>query len=153
MKPQVQHFQFPRKTWQVVTEHALRELAFRESQDTTSRIENLRPFHFEEETESNYGRQIWCFESLTALGANGRRVECGALEFSIEYGLIELIQCRWFSNDKQRDLWIAEHLEPPSPQASSCALTRVWIYLAILSVLFLAIGWTVSLLRFLNVSI
>ncbi|MFM8573667.1 MAG: hypothetical protein ACKOAU_18885 [Pirellula sp.] len=153
MRPQVEHIQFPKKTWQTVTEHALRELAFRESHNSASRIENLRPCDFAEETEDSYGRQIWCFESMTRLGSNERRVEFGVLEFSIEYGLIELVQCRWFANDKLRDQWISDRLDPPGRAASGRSMTKVWVYLAILGVLSLAIGWTISLFQFLNVSI
>ena len=153
MRPQVENIQFPRKTWQAVTEHALRELSFRESGVASSRIENLRPCYFEEETENQYGHQVWCFESMNLQSPDGRRIECGALEFSVEYGLLELIECRWFPTDKQRELWITECSDPPSEVASCCSMTKVWIYLAILGVLFLAGGWVISLLRFLNVSI
>ncbi|MFN5395228.1 MAG: hypothetical protein ACK5EO_15110 [Planctomycetota bacterium] len=153
MRHQVEHIQFPKKTWQAVTEHALRELSFRESEESASRIENLRPYHFEEETESKYGRQIWCFESMTCQSPSDRRIECGVLEFSIESGLLELIDCHWFSSGSQRDQWIGQRLDPPAEVASSCMLTKVWVYLAILGVMFLAIGWTISLLRFLNVAI
>lgn len=153
MRPQVDHIQLPPKTWQAVTEHALRELSYRDSKDTFSRIENLRPSFLAEETETAYGRQIWCFESMNPQNADGRRNECGALEFSLEYGLLELVHCCWFQNDKEREEWICERITPASEPASCCGMTRIWIYLAILGVLFLAIGWTVSLLRYLNVSI
>jgi len=153
VRPQVEHIQLPRKIWQAVTEHALRELTFRESQDAASRIENLRPCHIQEETDVVYGRQMWCFESTSGQHADGKRIEFGALEFSIEYGLLELIQCCWFENDQQRDDWIYQRLTPDADSASGYGMTKVWIYLAILGVLFLAIGWTVSLLRFLNVTI
>jgi len=153
VRPQVENIQFSKKTWQTVTEHALKELAFRDSHDTTSRIENLRPCYFEEETEYKYGRQVWCFETMSRHNSSDRRSECSAMEFSIEYGLIELIQCRWFPDDKLRELWISERLDPPADAPSCCSMTKLWIYLAVLGVLFLALGWTVSLLRFLNVSI
>lgn len=153
LRHQVEHIQFPRKTWQAVTEHALRELSFRETQETSSRIENLRPCHFEEETESRYGRQIWCFESMTQYSPSERKTECGALEFSMEYGLLELVDCFWFASDTEREEWIDQRLNPPAKVASCCTMTRVWVYLAILGVLFLAMGWTISLLRFLNVTI
>lgn len=153
MRPPVEHIQFPRKTWQTVTEHALRELTFRESFDQSSRIENLRPYYFEDETENAFGRQIWCFEAMGLQAGTGRKLEFGVLEFSIEYGLIELSQCRWFQNDHQLEQWISQRLDPHTEPASCCATTKLWVYLAILGILFLAIGWTVSLFRFLNVSI
>ena len=153
MRPPVEHIQFPRKTWQTVTEHALRELTFRESFDQSSRIENLRPYYFEDETENAFGRQIWCFEAMGLQAGTGRKLEFGVLEFSIEYGLIELSQCRWFQNDKQLEQWISQRLDPHTEPASCCVTTKLWIYLAMLGILFLAIGWTVSLFRFLNVSI
>lgn len=153
LRHQVEHIQFPRKTWQAVTEHALRELSFRESQEASSRIENLRPCHFEEETESRYGRQIWFFESMSYQVPHERKIECGALEFSMEYGLLELVDCYWFASDTEREVWIEQRLNPPVDVASCCTMTRVWVYLAILGVVFLAMGWTFSLLRFLNVTI
>jgi hypothetical protein len=153
VRPPVEHIQFPRKTWQTVTEHALRELTFRESFDQSSRIENLRPYYFEDETENAFGRQIWCFEAMGLQAGTGRKLEFGVLEFSIEYGLIELSQCRWFQNDKQLEQWISQRLDPHTEPASCCVTTKLWIYLAMLGILFLAIGWTVSLFRFLNVSI
>ncbi|MCY3006523.1 MAG: hypothetical protein NTV29_11180 [Planctomycetota bacterium] len=153
MRPPVEHIQFPRKTWQTVTEHALRELAFHESCDQSSRIENLRPCYFEDETENAFGRQIWCFEAMGLQVGAGRKLEFGVLEFSIEYGLIELSQCRWFQNDNQLEQWISQRLDPHTEPASCCVTTKLWVYLAILGILFLAIGWTVSLFRFLNVSI
>ena len=153
LRHQVEHIQFPRKTWQAVTEHALRELSFRELQESPSRIENLRPCHFEEETESRYGRQIWFFESTTYPSPGARKIECGALDFSMEYGLLELVDCFWFANDSEREDWIDQRLNPTDEVASCCKMTRVWVYLAILGVVFLAMGWTFSLLRFLNVTI
>jgi hypothetical protein len=153
VRPQVDPIQFSKKTWQTVTGHALKELAFRESQDNNSRIENLRPFFFEEETEVNYGRQVWCFESMTRQNSRDRKIEYGVMEFSIEYGLIELIQCRWFPEEQHRELWIAQRLDPTSDGPSCCSMTKIWVYLAVLGVLFLALGWLVSLLRFLNVFI
>ena len=153
MRPPVEHIQFPRKTWQAVTEHALRELKFHESCDQSSRIENLRPYYFEDETENAFGRQIWCFEAMGLQAGTGRKLEFGVLEVSIEYGLIELSQCRWFQNDNQLEQWISQRLDPHTEPASCCVTTKLWVYLAILGILFLAIGWTVSLFRFLNVSI
>jgi hypothetical protein len=153
VRPPVEHIQFPRKTWQAVTEHALRELTFHESCDRSSRIENLRPYYFEDETENAFGRQIWCFEAMGLQSGTGRKLEFGVLEFSIEYGLIELSQCCWFQTDKQLEHWISQRLDPPREVASCCSTTKLWVYVAILSILFLTIGWTVSLLRFLNVSI
>jgi len=82
-----------------------------------------------------------------------RKIECGALEFSMEYGLLELVDCYWFASDTEREEWIDQRLNPPVKVASCCTMTRVWVYLAILGVVFLAMGWTFSLLRFLNVTI
>jgi hypothetical protein len=56
--------QFSRQIWQAASEHAhrcLTRLAFCPDQ---SRIENLRHVHLVDESESAFGRQLWCFEAI-----------------------------------------------------------------------------------------
>ncbi len=54
-----------------------------------SKIDNLRCVHFEEEIESCYGRQLWYFEAMGVDGEQKRHRLFGALEFSVQYGLLE----------------------------------------------------------------
>ena len=150
MRPSVERIQFSRKTWQAVTEHALKELSFRELDGTPYRIENLRPFFFEDEIEERFGRQIWLFESTSIGGTKGRRVDYGCLEFVVEYGLLELVNSYWFDSEPQREQWLTDRTQVPAEEPPLSRWTLLWVGLAMAGIASLAAIWTVSLLRYLN---
>ena len=172
VKSSTEHLQFSRKTWQKVTQYALDCAKRLGSDEHACRLENLRPVHFNEESETQFGSQVWCFEvtrnrtppsSQTLLapsptstaGADSqestREIEFGALIFSLEFGILELSHSRWFASASHRETWLATLLGPTIQRPASTHLaTPFWIACAVASILLLASGWIFSVIRFLQ---
>jgi hypothetical protein len=172
VKSSTEHLQFSRKTWQKVTQCALDCAKRLGSDQNACRLENLRPVHFIEESETQFGSQVWCFEisrnrtepSSQPLLApaptssapsdsqeSTRKMEFGALIFSLEFGILELSHSRWFASASQREAWLAKLLNPSVSRPPSTHLaTPFWIACAVASILLLASGWILSVIRFLQ---
>lgn len=172
MKSSTEHLQFSRKTWQKVTQCALDCAKRLGSDEHGCRLENLRPIHFSEESETQFGNQVWCFEiarirtqpaaqsllSPTPTSTepadpqeSNREIEFGALIFSLEFGILELSHSRWFASSSHREAWLSKLLTPSvkRPPANHLA-TPFWIACAVASILLLASGWIFSVIRFLQ---
>lgn len=68
-----------------------------------SRVERLRCVDDQLESEEQFGRQLWYFEGR-ALSGDDRRVRVyGVIEYSVQYGLQELIEDGVFDSPDQRD--------------------------------------------------
>ena len=68
-----------------------------------SRVERLRCVDDQLETDDHFGRQLWYFEGR-ALASDERRVRIyGVIEYSIQFGLHELIDDGVFDAADQRD--------------------------------------------------
>ncbi|QDV70140.1 hypothetical protein Poly24_38590 [Rosistilla carotiformis] len=68
-----------------------------------SRVERLRCVDDQLETEEQFGRQLWYFEGR-ALSSDDRRVRVyGVIEYSVQFGLQELIEDGVFDAPDQRD--------------------------------------------------
>ena len=106
MTPEAHNIQFSRQIWQTVSENAHHCLDRREFSPEHSRIENLRCVDFVEETINKYGKQVWFFEAIGVDPTGRRRVFHGALEFSVQYGLLEPAQSVMFEDDDARDRFL-----------------------------------------------
>ncbi len=127
MPSEASHLQFSHQIWQTVGEQARKCLLRREFCPEQSRIENLRCVHFEEELEDVYGRQLWYFEAIGVDSVGRRHMLYGALEFSVQYGLLESSQAALFEDPdhRQRFLYAATH--PFRQRVWASPSTRFWI--------------------------
>ena len=142
MTPEAHNIQFSRQIWQAVSQQANGCLLRRDFCPEQSRVENLRCADFLQETEQSF-----------AIGVDpvGRRhVLHGALEFSIQYGLLEPAQAAMFEDEDARDKSIA----PPAYEYTGffprSMNRRFW--LGTVTALFgvLAAVWTVVLISILR---
>ena len=150
MTPEAHNIQFSRQIWQAVSQQANGCLLRRDFCPEQSRVENLRCADFLEETEQSFGRQVWFFEALGVDPVGRRHVLHGALEFSIQYGLLEPAQAAMFEDEDARDKSIA----PPAYEYTGffprSMNRRFW--LGTVTALFgvLAAVWTVVLISILR---
>lgn len=172
MKSSIDHLQFPRKTWQLITKSAWNCAEELGVVDSTSRIENLRPIYLTEESDTQYGTQVWCFELSRTRPNNhtqfalhshlmdenqsektesSRTTHHCVLVYSIEFGILELNQSKWFDSAEQREHWINRFIEPSTPRSYHLSrTTSFWVGCAVASIVVLATGWVFSLIRFLQ---
>ncbi len=72
-----------------------------------SEVAQLRCVDDRAETERSFGRQLWFFEGLGVdVNADGREQKhrvFGVVEYSLQFGLHELIEDRVFESDVQRE--------------------------------------------------
>ncbi len=151
MPPETDPIQFPRQIWQTVSDLARRCLADNSFCPEQSRIENLRCVHFESEKEAAYGNQLWYFEAI-GVDAKGRRhMLYGALSFSVQYGLLEIVRSEVCEEANQRQALFAATTKP-TPQGSAWdqAVTRFWVRTACLGVLVTGLVWCVGSLLLVN---
>lgn len=149
MTPEADNIQFSRQIWQAVSEHAHRCLMRREFCPEQSRIENLRPVHFEEECDSHYGKQLWCFEAIGIDPVGRRHIMYGVLEFSIQYGLLEASQAALFEDADHREKLLNQESRTTPPIPYRYASTKFWICAAWASVAVLGLIWFATLINYL----
>lgn len=79
-----------------------------------SRVQRLRCVDDQPESENQFGRQLWYFEGQ-AVASDERRVRVyGAIEYSIQYGLHDLVEDGVFDSPEQRDRFReVYHFLPP----------------------------------------
>lgn len=135
MSSETSHIQFSRHIWQAVGEQAKRCLMSREFCPDQSKIDNLRCVHFEEEIESCYGRQLWYFEAMGVDGEQKRHRLFGALEFSVQYGLLEACQAALFEDPDNRQRFLNAATQPIRSRIWDHAGTRFWVRMVIVGVL------------------
>ena len=149
MTPEAQKIQFSRQIWQAASEHAHRCLTRREFCPEQSRIENLRCEFLEEEVESQFGKQLWCFEAIGIDPAGRRHILHGVLDFSIQYGLLEASQTAMFEDSEHRDKFLRDQTKPASKMVYEYPSTRFWVYAAWSGVAVLSLIWVTLLVKFL----
>jgi hypothetical protein len=147
--PEADKIQFSRQIWQAASDHAHRCLVRREFCPEQSRVENLRCEHFVDESEFGYGKQLWCFEAIGIDPVGRRHVLYGALEFSIQYGLLEASQTAMFDDVDHRDAFLQNETRPPRRIVYQYPSTRFWIFSAWASIAILSTIWTAALFNFL----
>jgi hypothetical protein len=108
-----------------------------------SRIENLRCVRFESEKETAFGSQLWFFEAVGVDESQRRHVLYGALEYSVQYGLLEAGSTAIFEDAEERtgilnsEIW-------------RYASTRFWVRMACLGVIVTALMWVTILISYLT---
>ena len=150
MTPEADKIQFSRQIWQAASEHAHRCLARKEFCPEQSRIENLRPEQLVDESESMFGKQLWCFEAIGIDSGGRRHVLYGVLEFSIQYGLLEASQTAMFEDSGHRDKFLQNEKKPALMMVYQYPSTRFWVYSAWCSIVILTIIWLWLLVGYLN---
>lgn len=149
MSSEASDLQFSQEIWKTVSDQAKRCLFRREFCPEQSRIENLRCVHFEEEVDSSYGRQLWYFEAIGIDQIGRRHMLYGALEFSIQYGLLESSQAALFDDPdhRQRFLYAATH--PFRNRVWVNASTRFWVRMTIIGVVALSLVFILRVANYL----
>jgi hypothetical protein len=83
---------------------------------TRSEIVQLRCVDYRHETDSAFGAQLWYFDSQGVDELNRKTPVYGVLEYSIQYGLHELVEDGVFDSPAQRDrfhsVYRRGHLSP-----------------------------------------
>ena len=100
------------------------------------------------ETDDNFGNQLWYFEGFGLDDYDRRRSVFGAIEYSIQYGLHELVEDGVFDNEEQRDRFrcvYEREIQRPSYQQAA----HRWLAFAVVTVaaLWLAILLLKTLLQ------
>lgn len=152
MTPDASHLQFSRQTWQMVSDQARRTLSHRDFCPEQSRIDNLRCISFEEEGESSFGRQLWFYEALGVDPLGRRRALYGALEFSIQFGLMEPARSSLFEQVEQRQRYVRELEKSAARQIWQHASTRFWIRTALAGVTVVTLVWGLILIQHFSAS-
>jgi len=141
MRSDASHLQFSEQTWKVVTDHAYRCLWRKEFCQEQTRVDNLRCVFFEAETEESYGRQFWFFEAVGPDPWGKYHHFFGALEYSMQYGTLENCQAALFEEADHRLRALSAATEAVPDRVWAHPSTGIWVRLAVLAVLIVAIGW------------
>lgn len=116
MSTQTDLRRFPRRTVQQVRLDANRSLVRSHFCPDRSEVLQVRPVEVREETEKDYGRQLWYFEAVGVDEVDRRFPVFGAIEYSVQYGLMDLIDDGVFDSDQARAqvrrMYLAEGTKP-----------------------------------------
>lgn len=145
MTPDASFYQFSKEIWEAVNSQARSTLSRKEFCTEQSRIESVRCVHLDEETEYQYGRQIWFFEA-SAVDPIGRRLRLyGALEFSVQYGLLEPARAALMEDAQHRQRFLHSLVRPYQSEAWKHASTRLWVRLTLASVIIFSSIWLLAI--------
>lgn len=145
MTPDASFYQFSKEVWQLVNEHARQSLLRKEFSPEEARIESIRCVHLEEEGELNFGRQVWFFEA-TAQDPIGREHRLyGALDFSLQYGLLVPVRAMLMDEPHHRQRFLQSIVQSYESQVWVNPSTKVWVRLTLASVIILSATWLLSL--------
>lgn len=147
MTPDIDPIQFPRQTWQTVSDQARQCLVRREFCPEQSRIENLRCVHFEEENDSQFGKQLWYFEAIGIDPVGRRHMLYGALEFSVQFGLLEPSQTALFEEAEHRQRFLDAETRTTPLSVWHHYSTRFWVKTACLGIVVTAMMWVTILIN------
>jgi hypothetical protein len=145
MTPDADFYQFSKEVWDAVHEQAENALVRREYLPDESKIDSIRCVFLDEESEGSYGRQVWFFEAsgMDPIGRSHRLF--GALDFSVEYGLLEPTRAMLLDDPHHRQRFLESITRPLKNQVWSNPSTRVWVRLTLASVVILSSIWLLSL--------
>lgn len=149
MTPDAGFYQFSKEVWQVVNSQARFTLLRKEYCPEQSRIESIRCVYLDEESERDFGRQIWFFEAFGVDPVGHEHRLYGALDFSVQYGLLEPERAMLMEDSyhRQRLLESMTHTVDGRPWRS--ASTKVWVRLTLASVIILSSIWLLLLAAYL----
>jgi hypothetical protein len=149
MTPDASFYQFSKEVWQVVNDQAKQSLVRKEFSPEESRIESIRCVHLDEECESAFGRQIWFFEAAAADPVGRHQRLYGALDFSVEYGLLEPTRAMLMDEPHHRQRFLQSILQPRESQVWVNPSTKIWVRLTLASVIILSSIWLLYLAAYL----
>lgn len=144
MKPDT-FYQFSKEVWQSVKDEAIQSLLRKEYSAEESSIESPRCVHLDEETESTYGRQIWFFEAAGVDPVGNCHRLYGALDFSVQYGILEPTRAMLMEEPQHRQRFLQSVVRPAVSQVWSSPSTKVWVRLTLASVIILSSIWLLLL--------
>jgi hypothetical protein len=150
MAPDTDPIQFPRQVWQAVSDQARQCLVERHFCPEQSRIENLRCVRFESEKETAFGSQLWFFEAVGIDESQRRHVLYGALEYSVQYGLLEAGSTAIFEDAEERRGILKAEIAISASPVWRYASTRFWVRMACLGVIITAMMWVTILISYLT---
>jgi len=140
-------YQFSKEVWKAVNEQAFSALVRKEFSPEESRIESLRCVYLDEECESEYGRQIWFFEAFGVDFAGRKHRLYGALDFTIQYGLMEPSRAMLSDEPRHRQRMLQTIMKPVSRKVWANPSTKVWVRLTLASVIILSGIWVLTLAK------
>lgn len=144
MTPDADYYQFSKEIWQTVQEHASTSLVRREYCPEESRIDSIRCVHLDEESEGSYGRQVWFFEAAGVDPIGRRHRLYGALDFAVEYGLLEPSRAMLLDEPQHRQRFLESITRPVRSQVWANPSTKIWVRLTLASVFILSAIWLLS---------
>ncbi|GIW98549.1 MAG: hypothetical protein KatS3mg111_1882 [Pirellulaceae bacterium] len=144
MTSDASYYQFPSEVWEVVQNQAWYALQRKELSPDSTALESVRCVYIEEETELEFGRQVWFFEaSGVDLGGRHRQMY-GALDFTVEYGLMAPQRAIVVQDPHYRQRFLQSVVKPPARQVWNALSTKVWVRLTLASAVILAALWLLS---------
>lgn len=145
MKPDTTFYQFSKEVWQTVNDQAMNTLVRKEFCPEDSRIESIRCVHLDEEVDSTFGRQIWFFEAVGVDPIGRKHRLYGALDFSVQFGLLEPTRAMLMSERHHRQRFLQSVIRPSDAQVWAAPSTKVWVRLTLASVIILSSIWLLAL--------
>ena len=138
MKSEATSQQFSKEVWQAVSNQAADALVRKEFSAEASRIESIRCVHFEDETEACFGRQVWFFEAQGIDPLDRTHQLYGALDFSVQFGLMEPIRAILLDSPCHRQRFLQSVTQPLEARVWAAPSTKLWVRLTMASVLILS---------------
>ncbi|MFN3190327.1 MAG: hypothetical protein ACE361_07355 [Aureliella sp.] len=145
MKHEATFYQFSKEIWQAVNDQAMSALIRKEYSPEDSKIDSIRCVHLDEELDDQFGRQIWFFEAAGVDPVGRQHRLYGALDFSVQYGLLEPTRAMLMSEPHHRQRFLQSVARPKDSQVWSAPSTKVWVRLTLASVIILSSIWLLSL--------
>jgi len=149
MRPDASFHPFSKEIWQAVTNQARSALVRKEFCPEQSRVESVRCVYLDQESEFNFGRQIWFFEAIGIDPVGRQHRLYGALEFSVQFGLLEPCRAALMADPTHRQRFLQGLIEPQPVEPWSAPSTRIWVRLTIASVVIVSSVWLLTLAAYL----
>lgn len=149
MTPETGFYQFSKEVWQTVNSQAKFTPLRREYCPEQSRIESIRCVFLDEECENEFGRQIWFFEAFGVDPVGRKHRLYGALDFTVQYGLLEPSRALLMEEPHYRQRLLESIANPPQKYIWQNPSTKVWVRLTLASVMILSSIWLLSLAAYL----
>lgn len=133
MQPNTSDKHFSEQTVRQVAADAQRALVRGRYAPENSQIEQLRCVDDQPETEREFGHQLWFFDGFGVDETNRRVRIFGAIEYSLQFGLHELVEDGVFEADDQRNRF--RHIyRGHAPRPTWRPLTHGWLAAAMAAV-------------------
>ncbi|MFO1063768.1 MAG: hypothetical protein U0892_07875 [Pirellulales bacterium] len=100
--------------------------------------------YLDHETDQQFGRQVWFFEAI-GIDPVGRAHQLfGALEFSVEFGLLEPSRAALMDDSGHRQRFLHGLVNPVSVTPWAAPSTRIWVRLTMASVFIASSIWLLT---------